>query len=312
MMKKIKFFIKLRIIYIKVLLKSKFNIINKKVIFNFHHLGETNFIIQALLNLKEEERNKYIFINIYKYNNNLFKAYGLDNLIYEFKKNIKIKNIFLIPNLSKSLILLNGIFSKIKLLGYNFEGDNPEKNTSTISLLDYYCNVFSVEKKKIYKPIITNTAKENIDKFLLKNNLLDKKYLFFSPDSQSVNSLNLYEIEKIIKKYEKENYIIFINYNKNDIDYLLNEQVIKIFFTMEETYYLASLCHKIIALRSGLVDFLSSIEIDDFTILYRFLPPQYYNLYTFNNIYATTKFNELAGMNFDLLTKIINKKYENI
>ena len=167
--------------------------------------------------------------------------------------------------------------------------------------------------------IIQNFLEINTSAVPQIKNLLEKqKTILLLPESQFNGNLDKQNIESLITKLTNIGYKVAINTNSDKYDYLLNDNVCKVFLSYRDTFDFAASCKAIIGVRSGLFDCLQECAnkgVKCFVIYQNKHYPQYkffknfvqwFNeVYSFNTINKITIFEEFNEFNEFGITKII-------
>ena len=128
------------------------------------------------------------------------------------------------------------------------------------------CKTMGVEySTKANLPIISNEIKNSAIEKAKRINLNLDNFVFITPESQSNKDLSDGFWQKIIDEFYDKGFDVFLNVMNLDSKYGCAKTC---FMTLEEAYYLASLCKEIIGLRSGFIEPLTSINNVPITCYY--------------------------------------------
>ncbi|MCD7780769.1 MAG: hypothetical protein LUH05_08885, partial [Candidatus Gastranaerophilales bacterium] len=119
--------------------------------------------------------------------------------------------------------------------------------------------------KTAHFPEISDETKQSALKKAERIGLNLDNFIFISPESMSNESPNKNYWCDLCDKYYNAGFDIFINAINQSPDYGFGKTC---FLTFDEAYYIASLSKKIIGLRSGFIEILTSIKNVPITCLY--------------------------------------------
>lgn len=157
-----------------------------------------------------------------------------------------------------------------KGLIYNIHSDirncikNNDGNFSFIHHLQKYYALFN---SNVSYPSISAVTRQNVLAFIRSSGLNINKFIFLSPFASSNCSYDKSFWKSLCNKLKAKGYDIFLNSSVNKLG--LDDCVCTL-LGLEETYYLATLSKGIIALRSGLNDFLSTVDVPQHILYTKF------------------------------------------
>lgn len=157
-----------------------------------------------------------------------------------------------------------------KGLIYNIHQDvksSIAKNDKNCSFIYHLQKYYAPIDMGFSRPSISAMAKQQVVDFLQDAGVNIDKFIFLSPLASSNCSYDKSFWQALCTKLKSRGYDIFINSSVNKLEI---DGCVYGLFSLEETYYLAQLSKGIIALRSGLNDFLSTVDVPQHILYTKF------------------------------------------
>lgn len=157
-----------------------------------------------------------------------------------------------------------------KELIYNIHRDirnSIKNNDGNFSFIHHLQKYYALFNSNFSYPSISSVAREKVFDFIRSSGLNMNKFIFLSPLASSNCSYDKSFWQALCIKLKSKGYDIFINSSVNKLEI---DGCVCGLLDLEETYYLAQLSKGIIALRSGLNDFLSTVDVPQHILYTKF------------------------------------------
>ncbi len=157
-----------------------------------------------------------------------------------------------------------------KELIYNIHRDvrnSIKNNDGNFSFIHHLQKYYALFERNFSYPVISSVAKKNVLDFIRSSGLNINKFIFLSPLASSNCSYDIVFWKSLCAHLRSKGYDVFLNSYVNNLEI---EDCVCNLFGLEETYYLAGLSKGIISLRSGLNDFLSTVDVPQHILYTKF------------------------------------------